>query len=159
MIVVSDTTPLHYLILIDRVHLLPEILCDIVIPIIVCQELQDEKTPLKIQEFISELPSWLTIVQSTGIIDSDLMEIDAGEREAILLAEELKADGILIDDRDGRIMAENRGIFVIGTLGVLEIAARSGMIDFKEEIRRIKKAGFYLTEDLEKFFLNRLGLV
>lgn len=86
------------------------------------------------------------------------MEIDAGEREAILLAEELKADGILIDDRAGRIKAENRGIFVIGTLGVLEIAAASGTIDFKEEIRRIKKAGFNLTEDLEKFFLSRLGV-
>ncbi len=159
MIVVSDTTPLHYLILLDRVHLLPEILGNIVIPTIVSQEMLAEKTPRKIKEFISKPPDWLRVAPSTGIFDSDLMEIDAGEREAILLAEELQADGILIDDRDGRITAENRGIFVIGTLGVLEIAASGGLIDFKVEIRRIRNAGFYLTEDLEKFFLKRLGLL
>lgn len=158
MIVVSDTTPLHYLILLDRVNLLPEILGEIVIPTIVCQEMQAEKTPLKIKEFIAKRPEWLRIMPTTGIIDIELIEIDAGEREAILLAEELKADGILIDDQAGRLMAKSRGIFVIGTLGVLEIASLRGMIDFKDEIRRIRAAGFYLTKDLEVFFLKRLGL-
>jgi len=159
MIVVSDTTPLHYLILLDLEHLLPEILGDIVIPAIVYQELQAEKTPIKIKEFISKPRDWLKIVPTTGTIDRDLMEIDPGEREAILLAEELKADGLLIDDLDGRIVAGNRGIFVIGTLGVLEMAASRGKIDFKKEIGRIRKAGFYLTDELERFFLRRLGLI
>jgi len=159
MIVVSDTTPLHYLILLDRANLLPEILGEIVIPTVVRDEMQAERTPFKIKEFISDPPQWLTVMPPTGIIDGDLMEIDPGEREAILLAEDLNADGILIDDYAGRITAQSRGIFVIGTLGVLEIAARRGLIDFRNEIRRIREAGFYLTDELERFFLTRLGLL
>ncbi len=158
MIVVSDTTPLHYLILLDQIHLLPELLGNFVIPEIVSRELQADKTPVKIKAFMAEPPEWLEIVSDTGIIDEGLLEIDAGEREAILLAEQLGADGILIDDKAGRIAAIERGIFVIGTLGVLEIAAIDGLIDFKKEISRIQRLGFYVTKDLEKFFLERLGL-
>ncbi len=158
MIVVSDTTPIHYLILLDQVHLLPELLGELVIPAIVSRELQAEKTPLKIREFMKDPPEWLEIVPDTGIIDIDLHDIHVGEREAILLAEELGADGILMDDRAGRIAATDRGIFVIGTLGVLEIAALDGLIDFKEEVRLLRELGFYVTDDLERFFLKRVGL-
>ena len=102
MIVVSDTTPLRYLILIDEVSLLPRILGEIVIPVTVHRELQAEQTPRTVKEFMAHPPSWLTIKASTGRVDYELFDIDPGEREAILLAEELDADGILIDDRDGR---------------------------------------------------------
>ena len=159
MIVVSDTTPLHYLILIDEVDLLPGILGEIVIPVTVFQELQAAKTPAKIKEFIASVPSWLTVKESTGIYDDELFEIDAGEREAILLAEQLAADAILIDDRAGRETAERRGHLVIGTLGVIEIAAEDGLLDFAKTLDRIKRAGFFVSPSLERDFLRKQGLL
>lgn len=159
MIVVSDTTPLHYLILIDEVSLLPRILGEIVIPVTVHRELQAEKTPRTVKEFMADPPSWLTIKALTGRVDNELLDIDPGEREAILLAEELDADGILVDDLAGREMAEKRGLTVIGTLGLLEIAAEVGLLDFVDALERLTNAGFYVSKDLEQFFLKRLGLV
>lgn len=94
MIVVSDTTPLHYLILIDEVDILPEILGEVVIPVTVFRELQADKTPNKIKHFLTEPPPWLSIKEATGIVDNNLVDIDPAEREAILLAEQLAADAI-----------------------------------------------------------------
>jgi predicted nucleic acid-binding protein len=51
MIIVSDTTPLHYLILIDEVDLLPKLFGEIIIPVMVLNELQTDKTPQKIRSF------------------------------------------------------------------------------------------------------------
>ena len=98
------------------------------------------------------------VLPQSDIIDPELFEIDKGEREAILLAEKLMADGILIDDRAGRAMAEKRGILVIGTLGVLEVAAREGDLDFRIEISKIRREGFYISSELEQSFRRRLGL-
>lgn len=46
MIIVSDTTPIHYLILIERESVLPAIFEKIVIPDAVAEEMQHERTPL-----------------------------------------------------------------------------------------------------------------
>lgn len=108
---------------------------------------------------MADPPPWLTIKASTGKLDNELFDIDPGEREAILLAEELAADGILIDDRAGRELAERRGLTVIGTLGILEIAAEDGLLDFADVLERLKNAGFYVSSDLERFFLESLGSV
>lgn len=155
MIVVSDTTPLHYLILIDEVDLLPRLLGEIIIPEIVFQELQTEKTPDKIKHYLENKPDWLTIRPSTMIIDQQLQDIDPGEREAILLAEELDADAILIDDLAGRKIALDRGLRVLGTLGLLEIAVEDGLVDFLDTLKRIKEAGFFISKSLEQDLRSR----
>jgi predicted nucleic acid-binding protein len=155
MIVVSDTTPLHYLILIDEVDLLPRVLGEIVIPHVVYQELQADKTPSKIKNYLRNSPDWLSIRPATGIVDIRLEGIDPGEREAILLAEELIADAILIDDLAGRKIAESRGIHVIGTLGMLELAAEDGLIDFMDAMARIKAAGFFISSALERDLMEK----
>lgn len=155
MIVVSDTTPLHYLILIDEIDLLPEFLGEIIIPMTVYQELQAYKTPEKIKRYLELKPAWLSIRRSTLISDQQLFDIDPGEREAILLAEELSADGILIDDLAGRRIALDRGLRVLGTLGLLEIAGEEGAIDFLDTLKRIKEAGFFISKSLEKELRSR----
>lgn len=149
MIVVSDTTPLHYLILIDEVELLPRLFDEIIIPAIVFYELQADKTPQKIKNYLTEIPKWLSVRPSTGIIDKELEGIDPGEREAILLAEDLTADGILIDDLSGRKIALGRGLRVFGTLGLLELADEKGLTDFLNSFKRIKDVGFYVSHSLE----------
>jgi len=102
MIIVSDATPLHYLILIGRVELLPTFFQDIALPQAVYDELFTEKTPAIIKQFMANPPAWLTVLPNSDLSDPELFEIDKGEREAILLAEKIMGNGILIDDLAGR---------------------------------------------------------
>jgi predicted nucleic acid-binding protein len=54
------------------------------------------------------------------------LALGSGEREAIALAEELSADGLLVDDYAARVEALGRGIPVFGTLAILDLAAEEG---------------------------------
>jgi len=156
MIVVSDTSPVNYLILIDRIALLPDLLGDVIIPTAVFRELQAERTPVIVREFIFAMPSWMSVRTATLISDIDDDRVDAGEREAILLAEEMAADALLIDDLAGREAALDRGLLVIGTVGILKRAAEKGLIDFGAELRKLKSLGFRMSADLENEFLKSL---
>jgi predicted nucleic acid-binding protein len=115
----------------------------------VFHEMQAERTPEKIKSYIRSWPDWLSVREAPNIIDPELDDIDPGERAAILLAEEMSADGILIDDLAGRVLAADRGLSVIGTLGVLERAGKRGLIDFLDSLDRIKEAGFFISRPLE----------
>ena len=53
------------------------------------------------------------------------LNVDAGELEAICLAQEIHAAAILVDDRAGRTAAVHCGLAVVGTIGLLEQAADS----------------------------------
>lgn len=91
MIVVADTSPLNYLILIDEVELLPVLFGKVLVPQAVFQELAHPKAPLKVREWIVRLPAWLevhTVVSNAG---PALMKLDLGEREAIQLALEARS--------------------------------------------------------------------
>ena len=154
MIVVSDTTPVRYMILIGEVDLLPKILGDIIIPTEVFREFTSNNAPATVRDYLATLPTWLTVRSAKTTADAKLFEVDPGEREAILLAEELGADAIVIDDGKARSLAIDRGLQVIGTLGVLKLAAEAGYIDLTDAFERIKDAGFYMSRELEVFFLK-----
>lgn len=155
MIVVSDTTPINHLLLADKIFVLPELLGKVVIPFAVFQELQSDKTPETVKEFIANLPEWLEVRQAQILFYPDLDELDIGEREAIILAEELKADVLLMDERSGREAALKRNLPVVGTLGILERAAEKGLIDFAKTLQTLKVNGFFIAPRLEKDFLER----
>lgn len=107
MIVIADTSPLNYLILIGEIELLPKLLGQVIIPKAVFDELQAKETPLIVQAFFKNLPDWLELREAQLLLDEDLDGLDLGEREAIILAEDLSADALLIDERDGREVALN----------------------------------------------------
>src|SRR2546425_6270231 len=117
MIVVSDAGPLHYLVLIGQVELLPRLYGQVVVPVTVVNELQHLRTPVIVRAWISTAPAWLDIRNTN--VDSTGSPLGAGELAAISLAEQLHAALILIDDLDGRLEAERRSLKVIGTLAVL----------------------------------------
>ena len=71
-----------------------------------------------------------------------LANIDRGERAAIQLACALRADLVLMDDRKGVLAAERKGLLVTGTLGVLDIAAERGLVDFAETVRELEQTNF-----------------
>jgi predicted nucleic acid-binding protein len=100
MIVVSDTTPLNYLVLIGQAHLLHDLYGVVTLPQAVHRELQREDTPEQVRTWIANRPEWLEVRQ---VSTPDLsLNLGAGEREAITLAGQLKADLILMDDRKAR---------------------------------------------------------
>ena len=155
MIVVSDTTPINHLILVGKIFVLPALLGKVIIPFAVFQELQANKTPKVVKEFIENCPEWLEVRQARVLFDIDLDELDAGEREAIVLAEELNADVLLMDERSGRKVALERNLPVVGTLSILERAAEKGLLDFSDTLQRLKATGFFIAPELEKDFLER----
>jgi predicted nucleic acid-binding protein len=87
MTVVSNTTPLNYLVLIGRVEIPNALYEQVVIPQAVFAELTSTRAPDKVREWVTGKPKWLTVEQAPNVIDSELDEIQIGEREAILLAE------------------------------------------------------------------------
>jgi len=102
MIVIADTTPINYLVLIDRADLLPQLFGPVLIPPAVFNELQEPETPELVREWVAKAPSWLRVQCLRSRPDPSLDHLDSGEREAIALAEEVKADQLLIDEADAR---------------------------------------------------------
>jgi len=117
MIVFADTGPINYLILI--VEVLPALYGRVAVPPSVCEELGRARAPEAVRAWIARPPSWLEVLSPSKMADVGLARLDIGERDAILLAEELRADQFVIDEARGRREAERRNLPRIGTLGVL----------------------------------------
>jgi predicted nucleic acid-binding protein len=149
MIVVADSGPLHYLILLEQTELLPRFYGQVVVPEAVLRELTASKAPQSVREWLSKTPPWLR-VQSVPPDQLDLVagDLDLGEREAIALAHLLGADLLLIDELSGRAEARRRRLRVTGTLGILRIAAEKGLIDVPEVLARLRDTTFYVDEHL-----------
>ena len=81
--------------------------------------------------------------------------LDEGEQEAILLAQELEADLLLIDDKDGRLEATRRNIAVVGTLGVLDKAADKDLLDLPETLARLQQTSFRASAELIRSLLEQ----
>lgn len=155
MIVVADSSPLRYLILIDRIDLLPTLFGSIIVPPAVVAELTHSLTPVRVQAWMRSLPSWAR-VQSPKTQLRDLPEtLGKGEREAIALAQELRADALLADDEQARQESLRRNIPVQGTLGILNLAAEHGLVDdLAEALRRLKRTNFRISEELFEYSLE-----
>jgi predicted nucleic acid-binding protein len=82
-VVVSDTSPLHYLILCGAETVLPRLFTQVVIPPTVFRELQQPNTPAPVRQWASSLPSWATVQTPTTVNLS--LDVDAGELEAICM--------------------------------------------------------------------------
>ena len=121
MLVVADTTPLRYLIVIGAIDILLPLYEPVVVPQTVYEELQHSRTPQEVRAWLVASPPWMEL-RHPGRIEW-LPQLGPGEQDAIALAEELHADFVLMDDADGRMEAERRAMTVIGTMGILERAA------------------------------------
>ena len=120
MIVVADTGPLHYLILLDHADLLHRFYDEVVVPDAVANELSSPSAPSAVRDWISRAPPWLSVVRvEAALVHEVTDELDLGERAAIALAEAIRADLLLIDEAAGRTEAKRRNLRVTGTLFVL----------------------------------------
>ncbi len=149
MIVVSDTTPLNYLILINATDVLPALFGRVFAPKGVFEELSDPRSPKLEREWAASPPEWLTVREAARIDESLPKKLHKGEVEAISLAQERQADWVLIDERKASREAEDRGLQVAGTLGILEEAGARTILDYEQSrARLVNETNFYVTEDV-----------
>jgi predicted nucleic acid-binding protein len=157
MIAVPNTTPLRYLIAIEQEHVLGQLFEKVIVPAAMHEELTEARTPEKVRRRILSLPAWYEVRETpeTQVIAFPVT-LHRGEREAILLAEKLRPDVILIDEQVGRTIALNRNLPVSGTLGILERADTIGIVsDFPYILKQLKTSGFFIAESLEQQLLQR----
>src|SRR5258708_1528901 len=94
-VVVADATPLHYLILIEAVEVLSRLFGHLYIPAEVREELTRAATPTVVREWIEHAPRWLEVVfppWKAAEDSAELRGLHSGERQAIALAQSLRAD-------------------------------------------------------------------
>jgi len=138
--VVSDTSPINYLVLIETIDVLPKLFDEVIIPPAVAAELQHPRTPQTVRDWIANLPPWARI-QSPSRVDAT-MDLGKGETEAISLAVELGIHAVLIDEKRGRLAARERGLVPVGTLNILNAADLRGLIDFAQAIAKLRQTTF-----------------
>lgn len=149
MIVVADSSPLHYLILIDQIDVLRQLYGEVIIPDAVAHELQSAKSPPTVRDWISTPPSWAAVRSASPEQIAAVTEtLDLGERAAIAIAGAIAAELLLIDDAAGRAEAKRRNLRVTGTVGVLRVAAELGAIDVPEILMRLRATSFYVDDTL-----------
>jgi predicted nucleic acid-binding protein len=137
MIVISDTSPILYLALINQIELLPQLYQRILIPETVRDEMIDAGAPLILRQWILAAPQWLEVCAVQPSRQAALERLDPGEQAAIELAQQINADLLILDDRAGRQAALNLGLKITGLLGILKDAETLGLLDLPETIDRL----------------------
>jgi hypothetical protein len=145
VIVVSDTGPLNYAILIECVELLPALYGKVYIPRKVAQELRDIRSHDAVLAWMASPPAWL--IETAPAHVEALAELDAGEVEAIALARELGAE-LLIDDLKARGVASRLGLKTVGLLGMLRGASHRNLVDLIGALDRLERTSFFVSREL-----------
>ena len=154
MKVVSNSTPLIALSRINKFGLLREYFGEIYIP----KEVYDEVVTRGGNQFGAEevvSAKWIKVenVESIIAVESLSIALDKGEAEAIVLARE-KSAMLIIDEGDGRRIAESLSLKITGTVGILLLASADSKLDFKKTIDELIAVGFRLSEKEYKRILS-----
>jgi predicted nucleic acid-binding protein len=154
--VVSDTSPLCYLLLIEKIAILPALFERVLVPRAVAAELSHPAADRRLQEWIAAPPAWLEIRSAPRPL-LELGRLGPGEIEAITLAESVSADLVILDERKARQAAVNRGLEITGLLGILADAADKGLIDLADTLANLGRTNFRADPRLFKIFLDKHG--
>jgi len=148
VIVITDTSCLIALTKINVLHLL----CKLFEYVIITEEIY--------AEFGEPLPEWIEVRQVSNKKYQQLLEttLDKGEASAIALAMELKDVLLVIDDLKGRKKAEQLGLEITGTLGILFYLKQIGVISaLKPYFEQLQIAGFRITPTIMEIVLQESG--
>lgn len=160
MMIVSDTTPLIGLASIGRLDLLQELFGEVYIP----QAVFDETVTFgrensKAKQLVLNA-NWIHVVEVKDRLAVNVLldEMDLGEVETIVLASEMNANWVLMDEKKGRRKLSQLNIPKIGTLGILLKAKELNLISFlKPEIEELQKSGFSISPLLVEEILDAAG--
>ncbi|WP_262174654.1 DUF3368 domain-containing protein [Haloarcula laminariae] len=155
-LVVSDTSPLLNLALIEQLDLLESQFSSITVPEQVWDELAagegvlDALRELRESEFLSVVE-----VEQSNLFTEILHELDRGETAAICYAIDHDADLILLDEKDGRQVARRHDLTMTGVIGILLRGATTGQIELEDELDSLREAGFWISDDLYSKVLSQ----
>jgi predicted nucleic acid-binding protein len=142
-VIVSDTSPIRYLVLIEQIEILQKLYGQILIPEAVRAELQQPHAPESVRGWIGSAPGWLITVSVPAAAALQIPDtLGEGERHAIALALDSGADLLLVDDRTAAREARRLGFTVTGTLGILVRAAEIDLLDLHSAVQRLETTNF-----------------
>lgn len=154
MIIVSDTTPLITLMKAERLDILHELFGEVIIPEAVFSELTGNEA-FKTEADIIRNRDYIKVVKVKSESQVSFLQrvtgLDLGESEAIIYADEAKADLLLMDEAAGRRVAQNMKLPITGSTGILIRAFQSGIItkdEADDAFDRIRKANRHISEKL-----------
>jgi predicted nucleic acid-binding protein len=156
MIVVADTTPLNYFILIGHIGILEVQYGRILIRPAVLEEMLDMNALSSVRAWAKNPPHWLEVLSPSTAHEIMPSNLDRGETEAIYLAEQLRSEWLLIDETAGRDEARRRGLQTIGTLGILRNAHALGLVDLRDVLVKLKDSGFHMSETLVRAIVSSM---
>jgi predicted nucleic acid-binding protein len=161
MIVVSDTSALSALFLVDKLDLLPVLYGQVVVPPAVMREIL--QLEIRFGHDLSGLKTapWLSVIPVSDLkkVQDYQRVLDEGESEAIVLIMEISADLLLIDEIRGRKVAQSEGILYTGVLGVLLSAKYKGLLNVVRPVldNLRKDTNFRISQKLYDFVLEQAG--
>ena len=157
MIIVSDTSPITNLIQVNHLFILEKLFHKLIIPETVYAELCE----IKLQKTILDGQDWITVTTVTNqqLVTELENELDKGEAESIALALQLQADYLLMDEMRGRNIAEEKGLKIVGLLGILVKAKEKKLLDSVKSLldRLMNEAGFRIHLSLYNRILELAG--
>ncbi len=154
MIIISDSSPLISLAIIDKLDLLESLYEEIYVPFAVYKEVTEDEKPFS-KELNFFLENKVKNVSNKMAVDVLTSDIGIGESEAIVLALEEKPELILIDDLKARKFAKMNGLAVIGTMGLLLEGKQKGLIkEIKPLILKLLDNGIRISEKIIEITLK-----
>ena len=158
MIVVLNATPLIALAKIDRLELLRRVYTEVYVPEAVYNEVAG--IPGKAGAIELTKAKWIkkARVKNRAIVNLLTAELDQGEAEVLVLADQLKADWVVIDEQKGRAAARAAGLQLTGTVGVVLLAKRLGYVDkVKPIFDELAEVHFRLSDKVYRESLRKAG--
>lgn len=154
-LVVTDAGPLMALGRQDLLGLLPALFQQVHVPDVVVRECLTHPELPDAQRIEAALSAgWLLIREASPL---DMRDLDLGERCAIAVAIDMGA-ALLVDDRAARRHAEALGLHVLGTLGVLVLAERRGLIaQVKPVVQAMRQGGHFISQSALQAVLKAAG--
>lgn len=162
MIIISDTTPIISLLKAEQLDLLEKLFHEVIIPKAVYNELISN-VKFRNEAQIIKNCSYIFVEE---VIDTKSVNIfrrvtglDAGESEAIVMADEKKADLLLMDERKGRMVAKQMGLTITGTVGILLQSFDEGLLnadEIRESINKLKECGIRISDSLYDLILEHI---
>lgn len=152
--IISNTSPLRYLIAVDQVNLLQQLFEEVLIAPAVLNEPSHPSARQDVRQWIEQRPDWLRVRQlSRPPAEALVATLDAGESETIELALEINPNFVLIDERLGRKTASSLGLTVIGALGVLREGYRQRYVSEPLQVlNQMRSVGFRISQSLYRDF-------
>lgn len=160
MKVVSNASPLIGLSRIGRLQVLKELWQEILIPDAVYKETVIDGVDKAGGKDIADVcGSWIKVVSVKNRHEIDVLRavLDEGESEVIAYGQETCADLLLLDNREPRLFAQTVKLMVMGTVGIIHLAWKKGLIqDPISELYKLKNEGFWIDEVLINFIKKEI---